>query len=41
MNGEEKGQYVDMANGVEFVPPIDALINHEEVEIEENKESED
>lgn len=41
MNGEEKGQYVDMANGVEFVPPEDALINHEEVENEESKESEE
>lgn len=41
MNGEEKGQYVDFSNGVEFVPPEDALINHEEVEIEENKESEE
>ena len=30
MNGEEKGQYVDFSNGVEFVPPEDALINHEE-----------
>ena len=29
MNGEEKEQYVDMANDVEFVPPEDALINHE------------
>ena len=41
MDGEEKGKYVDFANGVEFVPPEDALINHEEVEIEENKESEE
>lgn len=30
MNGEEKGQYVDFSNSVEFVPPEDALINHEE-----------
>lgn len=47
MMGEEKGQYVDMANGVEFVPPEDALINHEEfdndevVESDENIESEE
>ena len=40
MDGEEKGQYVDMTNGVEFVPPEDALVNYEE-EIEENKESEE
>ena len=41
MNEKEIYKDVDLANGVEFVPPIDALINHEEVEIEENKESEE
>ena len=35
MSGEEKGQYVDFSNGVEFVPPEDALINHEEIDNDE------
>lgn len=43
MNGEEKGQYVDFSNGVEFVPPEDALVNHEGeiVNPDENIESEE
>lgn len=43
MNGEEKGQYVDFSNGVEFVPPEDAFVNHENeiVDPDENIESEE
>ena len=41
MNGEEKGQYVDFSNGVEFVPPEDALINHEEFDNNEVVDSDE
>lgn len=37
----DENKEMDFVDGVEFVPPEDALINHEEVEIEENKESEE
>ena len=37
----EENKEMDFVDGIEFVPPEDALINHEEVEIEENKESEE
>lgn len=38
---EEEKKDIDYVDDIEFVPPEDALINHEEVEIEENKESEE
>lgn len=37
----DENKDIDFVDGIEFVPPEDILINHEEVEIEESKESEE
>ena len=37
----DENKEMDFVDGIEFVPPEDALVNYEEVEIEENKESEE